>query len=1258
MSGPLSVPGQAGVVAFLSATGGTGRTSAVANLAWVLSSAGKRVLVVDWGSEVPRVREYLEPFLVDRRPFPTQLGRGLLAAYTSTPVRDGYEPTAERFALPDAAGHIDVIAPMEPDAAGRFFPDFQHGDPSAMTDLRTRLTEADYDHVLIDAPTGAGEASLTLIATLCEVAVVCFRPRPRAISDAADLAARLRRRAPVRIDLVPVATLFDDADELSRAQRIRSAIHAAFAELLAGQSRRLPDDGSIEIPYRPYDAFDPLLAILVEEPRPGGTLEHQYGRLASAVTGGEVTGVVQVSPTLRARYRRVFGLDSTVEPDRVLVAYAPPDRAWADWVRGQLDRAGAQTRSLTDAGSWPDAVHPPGLVVISSPNLDGSATQTAVEEYARTHRSTVLRLLLTDTEIAPEDVANTVSVSDQHHESVRARLLTHFGLIDRPGTVQDVGMRVPGAVPAVFGLPPRHPLFVGRDADLEELRDRLSEAGDSRVVVTLGGVPGIGKSELALEYAYRFASDYDLVWWLPSQDRQSVLVSLANLAARLRQPGSTDFGTTSALERLAGDPAYQRFLLVYDNADDLAVLDELLPGGVTGHVLVTSGNAPTTAIELVPMSAGDSARLLADRVPGLSPEDSEQVAVAAGHLPLALDLAGAWLEETAHTEREAGSTVADSAAWAVRTFLAHLDGHQLDGQGDTTARVLAVVTGTLRDTPTGRMAVLLAQLCSFLSPQGVDLGLIRSPALLARLVVAGGGDAEPLRLDAGEIDRVLWTGARFGLFRVDWGDQYTLRLHRVVQNALREGMGELEREARRAEVLSCLAAYAPSEVELTAPDRAARFTELQTHVYPSGALDSDDDQVRRWLVNQVRFLYTDGGTGVRRSALDPGEKLLETWTSRYGTGDPLRARLATQLANIHRVLGNPLQALRLDDTALAQQRRSLQLSHPQTLITARGRGGDLRGLGLFDEALVEDQSTWEGFRRALGEDHPHTRSAANNLAISMFLSGDPAGALELEEDNYRRRRRLFGERDPDTWFSLSRIGVYQRELGDYPNALAALMTAMQKLQTLRSELNPMQLTARWNHAIALRRAGSARDAKARNGKTLRDFREIFGPNHPDTLACSLSFAADHRTVGGDPALAVELASGALRGFLTEVGLAEQHPYVGLCRLGLGLSLRAAGDPDAAIREVQAAQEVLCARLGETHPWTLAADVDLARVVYASGDVPRAVELISTAHSDCVEFLGSEHPFTVIAAHDVRLARQAGDPEQVWREIDVDVPQTS
>ncbi|CAL9394212.1 hypothetical protein SUDANB95_01313 [Actinosynnema sp. ALI-1.44] len=1232
MSSPAG-HGHTGVTAFLSATGGTGRTSAVANLAWVLSGAGQRVLVVDWGSEVPHVREYLEPFLVSRRALPDALGRALLAAYHADPAREeDPPPVVERFALPapDDAGHIDVVAPFggEPGRGG-------HGDAGAIAELRARLAESDYDQVLIDAPTGVADESLTLVATLCELAVVCFRPRPRAIADAADLATKVRKRAPIRIDVVPVATLFDDSEQ-TRAQRIRSQIHAAFAELLAGQAKRVPDGGTVEIPYRPFDAFDPLLAILAEEPGGGGALEAQYGRLATAVSGGAVTAARPVSPVLRARYRRVFGLTSTAEPDRVAIAYAPRDRAWADWVRGQLERAGAQVRPYPEAREWWDDDVPPGVVVLVSPHLDG------VELPDRP--VTVLRLLL-----AEDDDPDGLSVHRHAPETLSAKLLGHFGLIDRPGTAHDTAMRVPGADPAVFHLPPRHRAFVGRDEDIEALRDEFADAGAERAVVTLNGVPGVGKSELALEYAYRFSSDYDAVWWLSAQDRQSVQVGLADLAVALRLPGSTDFGSLTALDRLATDPAYARFLLVYDNADDLDAIADLLPPGATGHVLITSGMAAAPAIELVRMTREDAVELLLCRVPGLAVADAERISAHLERLPLALDLAAAWLAETAGVERGAGSSDADAAAWATRTFFERLAQSDRAGVG----RVVDVVTGSLRENGIGRVAVLVARLCSFLSPQGVALGLVRSPAFLDRVVAAGGLDAAPLELDAGEIDRVLWTGARHGLFRVDWGDQYTLRLHRVVQRALRDGMSPAEREARQADVLSALAAFAPTEVEEKSPSRAARFQELQQHVFPSGALHSNDPQVRRWLVNQARFLFTDGGAGVRRAALEPGRALLESWTRKFGAEDPLRNRLAAQLANVHRVLGEPAEALRLDDLALAQQRRALDLLHPQPLITARGRGGDLRGLGLFAEALAEDQATWEGLRTVVGEDHPDTRRAAHNLALSMFLSGDVVGALALEEDNFRRRRRLFGERDEFTWSTLAQMGLYQRELGRYPEALESLLQASQKLQSLRPELNVVQVRVHWQYAVALRLAGRTRAAKERTGKALRDFRELVGSDHPFTLGCRLSFANDHRRVGGDPDLAVELARTALDGFAALEGVRERHPFLALCRLGLGLALRAAGDHPGAVANVEAAAAVLRARLGDTHPWTLAAAVDEARVRMSAGETEAATALITAAHADCVEFLGPDHPHTTAAAHNLSL----GPADEDWLECDVDIPHT-
>ena len=1247
------------VVAALATTGGTGCTSVVANLAWVLASAGRQVLVVDWGSEAPHVLEYLESFHIGDMAIPDDLGTAVLAAYGPVQGLDrAPRLVAERFLVPEASGHIDVITTMEAD--GAVATDRRVGDPRSMADLRAQLIRSGYDNVLIDAPTGLADDTVTLIATVCDLAAVCFRPRPRAISDTADLAKRLRRQASVWIDLLPVATMFDDEHE-PRAAKIRSMIRTAFAEVLAdeSQSPRMRDIGSVEIPYRNHDAFDPLLALLVEDPDSGGALEAQYGRLADAVTAGAVRSPAPVSPELRARYGRAFGLESPVGQDRVLIAYAAPDRPWADWVADQLRRAGAQPATLPAARSWLNSVHPPGIVVIATPHFAGSPDEAVVSEAVATAEAAgrlpkVIELPVTgDQETGPAG-SRAWDVDAEHAEQrLRTTLFNGLGLIGLPSVEQDAGMRLPGRTPRVFRLPARRPLFVGRDDELERLRDRLTAAEDGLMVLTLGGRPGIGKSSLALEYAHRFANDYDVVWWIPADSRQPMLLGLAQLAGRLRPQGGAEYGTTSALAQLARNPGGGRFLLVYDNADDPGMLAGLLPDGGNGHVLITSNAADAPEIGLGAMSARDSTLLLTGRVTGMTLEDGSRVADAVRRLPLALELAAAWLAEAAAAERDAGAPVSGSGEWAVRGFLERLDGRPTESDRQLVARVVGLVTETLREKDIGRLAVLLAQLCSFLSPQGAGLGLIRSPAMINRLAEEGGADADGLRLDHGELDRALWIGARYGLFRVDWGDQRALVVHRIVRAALREAMSEDELRRRRTAVLHALAAFAPTEVENREPYYESRFAELQNHVFPSGAVESDDDAVRRWLVNQVRFLYASGGSGVRRDAIGPATELLAAWTRRYGATDPLRCRLAAHLANIHRVLGAPAEALRLDDSALGQQRRSFPLTHPQPLLSAMGRGGDLRALGLFAEALEEDQATWAGFRRELGEDHEYTRMAANNLAVSMFLSGDVRDALATERDNFGQRMRLFGPGDPRTWWSLARIGLYRCELGEYQEAWDALLTTAQRLRPPETGDNRRaELSVRWYQAIVLRRRGDGPAAEDRTRSVRREYRRLEGEDHPYTLACTLSLAAAKRMVGDDPALTVELARTALDGHRERVGLIDEHPFVALCRVGLGLALYAAGELGEAVNQLDAGRDTLRERLGEVHPWTLAAEVDLARVTYSGN-----VAAVRAAYEDCARFLGATHPHTVIAEGNLEAACAGGDGHLGWREIDVDIPQT-
>ena len=149
----------------------------------------------------------------------------------------------------------------------------------------------------------------------------------------------------------------------------------------------------------------------------------------------------------------------------------------------------------------------------------------------------------------------------------------------------------PGRHPAVFNVPPRNPNFTGRRSLLQNLRRNLSEVGDDDAVraAAVYGLGGVGKTQLAIEYAHRFASDYDLIWWIPAEKPKAISGHLATLARRLELPD---------LPRLEDQLAEvfdelgqrDRWLLVYDNATDPAALDGLRPPAGGGHLLLTSRN--------------------------------------------------------------------------------------------------------------------------------------------------------------------------------------------------------------------------------------------------------------------------------------------------------------------------------------------------------------------------------------------------------------------------------------------------------------------------------------------------------------------------------------------------------------------------------------------------------------------------------------------------------------------------------------------
>ena len=101
------------------------------------------------------------------------------------------------------------------------------------------------------------------------------------------------------------------------------------------------------------------------------------------------------------------------------------------------------------------------------------------------------------------------------------------------------GPRLPETMPQVWNAPARNPGFTGRDGLPVALRKALL-SGNAAVVQALHGMGGVGKTQLAMEYAHRFAGGYDLVWWVNADEAGLIDAQLAELANELgcAEPGA------------------------------------------------------------------------------------------------------------------------------------------------------------------------------------------------------------------------------------------------------------------------------------------------------------------------------------------------------------------------------------------------------------------------------------------------------------------------------------------------------------------------------------------------------------------------------------------------------------------------------------------------------------------------------------------------------------------------------------------------
>ncbi|MGN9912783.1 FxSxx-COOH system tetratricopeptide repeat protein [Phytohabitans sp. LJ34] len=782
----------------------------------------------------------------------------------------------------------------------------------------------------------------------------------------------------------------------------------------------------------------------------------------------------------------------------------------------------------------------------------------------------------------------------------------------------------PPAGVAHLGLAPhRTPAFTGRDDLLELMRTRL--VGEPWQPLVLYGLGGVGKTQLAVEYAHRHAEEYDLVWWIAAEDRSRVTASLVALGERQDWPTSFDMAqtVTTVLSRL--ELGSLRWLVVLDNSGAPEELAPLVPAA-GGHVVVTTRDVAWLdsgrSIEVDVFARRESIELLRARGHDISFDEADQLADRLGDLPLALEQVAAMQSAT---------------RTPVREYLRQLDER-------ATGLLAAAEPGEYRATVATAFAVAAdhvraeslaaGQLLELLSCLGAD------PIPLSLLRRAGGRVPPPLgRLLAQPdlLDEAVRLVRRYGLVKLLDGGQ-ALQVHRLVQAIVRDALPTRVRERAYHNARRLLAVANPGNP--LDPLTWDMHAQIGPHLRPARAMEVSDPDSRKAVVHQATYLYEIGDfEGSRRLS----HEAWTTWTRQGGPEDAQVFACLRRLVAALYALGRYGESRRLADEAWQRLLADPEYGpdHPSTLEIADTTAVLLRVSGRYAEALRLDQDRVERYGRIHGDAHPHTLAARNNLGASLRAMGDFRTAYDLDTGLAEVRRRSLGPDDQRTLLSLSNVARDLYGLGRYAEALELQRTVWPAYRERLGDRHPLVLSAWRTIVLGLRKTGQVTAA-------LEDARRLYlvtqghvGADHELSLAAMMTYA-NTLCAAGDLGQAWNVATDAMYRYRRHFG--ERNPLSLVAAANQAIILRAMGERRRARQFGESSFYRLRQVLGQQHPYTIAAAIGVGNDLVLAHETERARRLLASTLDDARRVRGERHPETLVCAVDLGLLAPAGTPD--------------
>ncbi|HEU5382794.1 MAG TPA: FxSxx-COOH system tetratricopeptide repeat protein [Ktedonobacteraceae bacterium] len=760
----------------------------------------------------------------------------------------------------------------------------------------------------------------------------------------------------------------------------------------------------------------------------------------------------------------------------------------------------------------------------------------------------------------------------------------------------------------------RNPFFTGREQVLSQLQAALSQESCSAALTqscALHGLGGIGKTQVAVEYAYQHRSEYEAVLWVEAEAPTPLASSFVALADLLALPERVEEKNQSKIAAavLRWLNRHQGWLLIFDNVEDLVQLKPFLPASGQGTLLLTTRlhtlGTLAQQVEISPMTMDEGVAFLLART-GRRPvreidgdvdahelTAARELVAAMGGLPLALDQAGAYIEATGCTLAHYNRLYHEHTA-----LLLHRRGQTGE---DHPSSVASTVSFALRRVEAHSSAAAeLLRLCAFLAPDAIPQELFLSESK---------GDAQTaLAFDALRWDEALGVLRRYSLI-TRHTNAGLLSIHRLVQVVIQSQMDQSTYQQWAHEAIETVNRCFPPVELLTTWSQCQR---LLPHALACAALIEKEQVISeaagRLLHRIGAYLlewaqYAQAASYLTRASLILRQVL--------GEHHPVVAESLNLLAELAYFQGHYLQAESLHRQALHIREQQLGPRHVETAISLNHLAAACWILGKYRQAEPLYQRALHIREEMLGRDHLDTGETLLNLA-ALFLDQEryseaepllerslkifqhvlgsnhlylmpicnELGRLSYAQGRYAQAKQFYhqaktlGEqaqatRHPFYAITLNRLGRLACTQEAWTQAEAWYRQALGIWEGVQGPPKP-QAQILHNLAVLSQQLGRTDQALDLYQQALTLCEKALPPNHPDTAGTLHDLAHFHQLQQHDEE-ARSLYQQALA--IRERALGPHHPKTEATRAAYAQLLREMGyEEEAAAVDAQGVQE--------------------------------------------------------------------------------------